>query len=70
MSGEPVSVRESLVRQAQSCTSIGSPLYASVLGGLIDDYDRGGVTAALLDGYTAVSATPSSSRLPDADEDW
>jgi len=27
-------------------------------------------TAALLDGYTAVSATPTSSRLPDADEDW
>lgn len=27
-------------------------------------------TAALLDDYAAVSATPSSSRLPDADEDW
>ncbi|MET3768753.1 pimeloyl-ACP methyl ester carboxylesterase [Marisediminicola sp. UYEF4] len=27
-------------------------------------------TAALLDGYSAVSATPSSSRLPDAGEDW
>ena len=27
-------------------------------------------TAALLDGYAAVSTTPSSPRLPDADEDW
>lgn len=27
-------------------------------------------TAALLENYRAVSATPSSSRLPDADEDW
>lgn len=27
-------------------------------------------TAALLEHYTAVSATPRSSRLPDADEDW
>jgi len=61
MSGEPVSVRESLVRQAQSCRSIGSPLYASVLSGLIDNYDRGGVTAALLDG---VSSQPQHDALP------
>ncbi|MEO6125131.1 MAG: DUF2332 domain-containing protein [Ilumatobacteraceae bacterium] len=61
MNAEPVSVRESLVRQAFSCRSIGSPLYATLLEGLTTDYDGNGVTADLLDG---VSAQPQHDALP------
>lgn len=61
MSALATSVRESLVRQALSCRTIGSPLYATLLDGLIDDYDQHGITAALLDG---VSDRPHHDALP------
>lgn len=46
------SVRESLELQAQSCAAMGSSLYSALLTGLIDDYDRSGLTATTLDGVT------------------
>jgi hypothetical protein len=39
---------EALRLQATSCRSLGSPLYADVLTGLADDFERGGVTWRLL----------------------
>jgi hypothetical protein len=39
---------DALRLQAASCRSLGSPLYAEVLTGLADDFERGGVTWRLL----------------------
>ncbi len=61
MSAAPLTVRESLVAQAWSCSAIGSALYGSLLTGLIDDYDRHGVTQSMLDG---VSERPQHDALP------
>jgi hypothetical protein len=44
------SVRDSIVFQREACERMGAPLYARLLGGVEDDYDRGGTSAALLDG--------------------
>ena len=52
---------EALEAQALSCTNAGSPLYGSLLAGLIDDYRSGGVTSELLEG---VSSTPMHDAVP------
>ena len=54
-------VRTALSTQAESCRSIGSPLYATVLDGLAADHDRGGLTATLLDG---LSEHPQRDAIP------
>lgn len=46
------SVAEALAAQSASAHHIGSPLYASLLGGLLADFEAGGITAELLDGVT------------------
>ena len=61
MSTPATSVRDSLERQAASCRTIGSPLYATLLDGLLADHDRDGVTAELLDGVTE---QPQHDALP------
>jgi hypothetical protein len=43
---------EALVRQQAACAALGSPLYARILEGVIDDYDRGGIVSELLDART------------------
>ena len=45
-------MRGALVLQARSCASLGSPMYAAVLDGLVADFDRRGITWQLLDGRT------------------
>ncbi len=42
---------ESFRRQAQACANLGSPMYATLLGRLADDLDRGGVARAVLSGH-------------------
>jgi hypothetical protein len=49
---ESFTVEQSLERQAVSCALAGSPLYATLLEGLLEDYRLGGLTAELLDGVT------------------
>jgi hypothetical protein len=44
------SVRDSIVFQREACERMDAPLYARLLGGVEEDYDRGGTSAALLDG--------------------
>jgi hypothetical protein len=44
------SVRDAIVFQREACDRMGAPLYARLLGGVEDDYDRGGTSASLLDG--------------------
>jgi hypothetical protein len=44
------SVRDAIVFQREACERMGAPLYARLLGGVEDDYDRGGTSASLLDG--------------------
>src|SRR6478735_1830252 len=44
----PEEVRGALELQARSCAALGSPMYASVLDGLVTDFDRRGVTWRLL----------------------
>jgi hypothetical protein len=44
------SVRDAIVFQREACDRMGAPLYARLLGGVEDDYDRGGMSASLLDG--------------------
>lgn len=49
---EAFTVDQALERQAASCKAIGSPLYGTLLEGLLDDYRGGGLTAEFLDGVT------------------
>ncbi|WP_427891208.1 DUF2332 domain-containing protein [Kribbella sp. GL6] len=42
---------EALQRQATACEDLGSPMYAELLRLLVDDYEVGGVTVRVLDGY-------------------
>jgi hypothetical protein len=46
------SVRDALAFQEAACERMEAPLYARLLAGVLDDYDRGGPSAALLDGRT------------------
>lgn len=50
-----------LARQANSCDHIGSPLYGSLLRGLLSDFRSGGLTFDLLDG---VSEQPVHDAIP------
>jgi hypothetical protein len=52
MAGTTDSVEGALAAQAASCDRVGSPLYATLLRGLLDDHRNGGLTAELLDGVT------------------
>jgi hypothetical protein len=52
---------ETLERQVYSASSAGSPMYASLLNGLLADYLSGGFTSEILDG---VSATPLHDATP------
>lgn len=45
-------VEQTLRAQANSCINIGSPLYGTLLKGLLRDYRAGGVTKSMLDGVT------------------
>ena len=45
-------IRDSLVRQAQSCASLGSPLYARLLDDIVADFDARGTSYRLLHGRT------------------
>ena len=49
MAGSPT-VRDAMVVQAQQSAVLGSPMYASILEGLLDDFDRRGITWQLLEG--------------------
>ncbi|MCU1397675.1 MAG: hypothetical protein JWN62_784 [Acidimicrobiales bacterium] len=55
------SVEQALTAQADSCALAGSPLYATLLRGLVADHRVGGVTATLLEG---VSEQPVHDALP------
>jgi hypothetical protein len=46
-----MTVVEALQEQAQECEDLGSPMYASLLRLIVDDYELGGVSAKLLSGY-------------------
>lgn len=52
---------EAIERQAESCATIGSPLYAALLTGLACDHLSGGLTAELLEG---VSEQPVHDAVP------
>ena len=54
-------IEQALQAQAESCRTVGSPLYATLLEGLLDDHRRGGITAELLDG---VSEQPVHDAVP------
>ena len=54
-------VEFALATQAEQCDRVGSPLYAVLLRGLVEDYRRGGLTAALLEG---VSERPVHDAVP------
>ena len=45
-------IRDSLVRQAQSCASLGSPMYARLLDEIVKDFTAHGATRRLLHGRT------------------
>lgn len=49
---EQGSVRAALLSQQRHYAAVGSPPYAHLVGGLVSDYDRGGLTATLLEGVT------------------
>lgn len=57
--GDPV--EQALAAQAESCDRVGSPLYATLLRGLLADHRQGGVSAELLDG---VSERPVHDAVP------
>ena len=61
MAGTTFTLLDSLERQAESCAHIGSPLYASLVTGLVCDYLSGGITAELLEG---VSDQPLHDAIP------
>jgi len=42
-------VLETIQRQAESCDHIGSPLYGTILRGVAEDYQRGGISRDLLE---------------------
>ncbi|HZX02508.1 DUF2332 domain-containing protein [Kribbella sp.] len=42
---------EALQRQATACEDLGSPMYADLLRLLVDDYEVGGVSVRVLEGY-------------------
>ncbi|MFG1910510.1 DUF2332 domain-containing protein [Kribbella sp. NPDC048928] len=42
---------EALQRQATACEDLGSPMYAELLRLLVDDYEVGGVSVQVLEGY-------------------
>ncbi|WP_371403650.1 DUF2332 domain-containing protein [Kribbella sp. NBC_00662] len=44
-------VVEALQRQAVACEDLGSPMYAELLRLLVDDYEVGGVSVEVLEGY-------------------
>ena len=54
-------VDQALVAQAEACDRVGSPLYATLLRGLVEDHRQGGLTAELLDG---VSERPVHDAVP------
>ena len=54
-------VEFALATQAEQCDRVGSPLYAELLRGLVEDYRRGGLTAVLLEG---VSERPVHDAVP------
>ena len=54
-------VEQALAAQAVSCENAGSPLYATLLHGLLDDHRAGGITTSLLEG---VSDHPIHDALP------
>lgn len=43
--------RDSFREQAEACATLGSPMYAELLGRMADDIEAGGVTAAVLEGH-------------------
>ncbi|MCU1387529.1 MAG: hypothetical protein JWL72_867, partial [Ilumatobacteraceae bacterium] len=62
MSGsKQFSVEQALTAQAESCALAGSPLYATLLQGLVADHRAGGLSATLLEG---VSEQPVHDALP------
>lgn len=61
MAGSTFTLIEAIERQADSCSHIGSPLYAGLLTGLAGDYLSGGLTAELLEG---VSDQPVHDAVP------
>ncbi len=61
MTPRTFTIEQALRAQAESCRTVGSPLYATLLEGLLDDHHRGGITAELLDG---VSEQPVHDAVP------
>ena len=48
MANADTTMADALVRQQTACAALGSPLYARILDGVVDDYNRGGIVAELL----------------------
>ena len=52
MANAELTMAEALDHQRAQCAALGSPLYARILEGVVDDYQRGGIVGELLDART------------------